>query len=205
VAALKKQLDAFFPKGAAASGSYSRIINAGHYKRLVDSLQDAVSRGAEILYGGHSDPADHFMEPTLIGGVPEDARLLEEEIFGPVLPIVTVKDTAEAIAFINRKPRPLALYTYSNDKAAIRQIRENTRSGSACINHNVVHYSNHNLPFGGVNNSGIGKSHGYYGFLAFSNERATLRQYTPSSIELLMPPYTGLKQRMVDATLRWFK
>jgi aldehyde dehydrogenase (NAD+) len=84
-------------------------------------------------------------------------------------------------------------------------LSTNTRAGTACINHNVVHLSNNHLPFGGINNSGIGKAHGHYGFLAFSNERATVRQYTPSSIDLLMPPYSDLKQRMVDATLRWFK
>ncbi|TNF72585.1 MAG: aldehyde dehydrogenase family protein, partial [Bacteroidetes bacterium] len=111
----------------------------------------------------------------------------------------------EAISFINRRERPLALYIYSKDKRTIRELNTKTRAGSGCINHNVVHYSNHNLPFGGINNSGAGKSHGYYGFLEFSNQRSIVRQYTPSTIELLLPPYTGFKQKIVDATLRWFK
>ncbi len=148
---------------------------------------------------------ERLLEPTLIEGVPADARLMQEEIFGPVLPIITVADTQEAIDIINSKERPLALYIYSKDKKAIQKITRETRAGSGCINHNVVHYSNHHLPFGGINNSGIGKSHGYHGFLAFSNERAMVRQRTFSSVELLLPPYTRLKQRMADATLRWFK
>ena len=205
VKALIGQFDRFFQGSPEGSGSYARIINEKHLQRLAQSLEDATSRGAEILYGGTFDAKSRFFEPTLVQGVPEDARLLEEEIFGPILPIVTVASAEQAIAFINRRERPLALYIYSKDKHTIGQINEKTRAGSGCINHNVVHYSNHHLPFGGVNNSGIGKSHGLHGFLEFSNQRSIVRQYTPSTIELLMPPYTGLKQKMVDATLRWFK
>jgi len=205
VSALIEQLESFFHGSPENSDSYARIINEKHLQRLSQSLQDATARGAEILYGGNFDAKTRFFEPTLLEGVPEDARLLEEEIFGPILPIVTVSGAQEAIDFINRRERPLALYIYSKDKHTIEQINQKTRAGSGCINHNVVHYSNHHLPFGGVNNSGIGKSHGFHGFLEFSNQRSMVRQYTPSTIELLMPPYTGLKQKMVDATLRWFK
>ncbi|MEJ2583659.1 MAG: aldehyde dehydrogenase family protein [Robiginitalea sp.] len=205
VTALIEQLDSFFPDTPERSESYARIINEKHLKRLSESLEDATSRGARILHGGNLDAKTKYFEPTLLEGVPEDARLLEEEIFGPILPIVTVSGVEEAIAFINRRERPLALYIYSRDSQTIERINTETRAGSGCINHNVVHYSNHHLPFGGVNNSGIGKSHGFYGFLEFSNQRSIVRQYTPSSIELLMPPYTGFKQKMVDATLRWFK
>ncbi len=205
VKALTAQFNSFFNGSPERSDSYARIINGKHLQRLEDSLKDATARGAEILYGGHSDAATRFFEPTLLDRVPEDARLLQEEIFGPILPIVAVSGVEDAIAFINRRERPLALYIYSRDKRTIGRINGETRAGSGCINHNVVHYSNHHLPFGGVNNSGIGKSHGFYGFLEFSNQRSMVRQYTPSTIELLMPPYTGLKQKMVDATLRWFK
>lgn len=205
IKALQNQLHAFFPEGASKSGSYSRIINSSHHRRLQKALNTAVSDGAEILYGGGNSEENHFFEPTLIGNVPEDATLLQEEIFGPLLPIVTVKDVDEAVNFINRKPRPLALYTFSKSKTTIRRLSENTRAGTACINHNIVHLSNNHLPFGGINNSGIGKAHGHHGFLAFSNERSTVRQYTPSSIDLLIPPYSDFKQRMVDATIRWFK
>jgi aldehyde dehydrogenase (NAD+) len=205
VKALIDQLDGFFQGKAESSDSYARIINDKHLHRLSESLRDATARGAQILYGGAVDQTTRFFEPTLLEEVPEDARLLEEEIFGPILPIVTVSGVEEAISFINRRERPLALYIYSKDKRTIRELSTKTRAGSGCINHNVVHYSNHNLPFGGINNSGAGKSHGYYGFLEFSNQRSIVRQYTPSTIELLLPPYNGFKQKIVDATLRWFK
>lgn len=205
VKALIDQLEGFFQGKAESSDSYARIINDKHLHRLSESLRDATARGAQILYGGAVDQTTRFFEPTLLEEVPEDARLLEEEIFGPILPIVTVSGVEEAISFINRRERPLALYIYSKDKRTIRELNTKTRAGSGCINHNVVHYSNHNLPFGGINNSGAGKSHGYYGFLEFSNQRSIVRQYTPSTIELLLPPYTGFKQKIVDATLRWFK
>ena len=205
VSALVEQFESFFEGNPEGSDSYARIINEKHLKRLSESLQDATSRGAKVLYGGGFDENTRYFQPTLVEQIPDDARLLEEEIFGPILPIVTVSGAEEAISFINRRERPLALYIYSRDKRTIDRINSKTRAGSGCINHNVVHYSNHHLPFGGVNNSGIGKSHGYHGFLAFSNQRSIVRQYTPSAIELLTPPYTGLKQKMVDATLRWFK
>jgi aldehyde dehydrogenase (NAD+) len=205
ITALIEQFESFFNGSPEGSDSYARIINEKHLQRLSESLQDATSRGAKVLYGGSFDKKTRYFEPTLVEQVPEDARLLDEEIFGPVLPIVTVSGAEEAISFINRRERPLALYIYSRDKRTIDRINSKTRAGSGCINHNVVHYSNHHLPFGGVNNSGIGKSHGFHGFLEFSNQRSTVRQYTPSTIELLTPPYTGLKQKMVDATLRWFK
>ena len=205
VSALVEQFESFFNGNPEGSESYARIINEKHLQRLSESLQDATSRGAKVLYGGGYDEKTRYFQPTLVEQVPEDARLLEEEIFGPILPIVTVSGAEEAISLINRRERPLALYIYSRDKQTIDRINSKTRAGSGCINHNVVHYSNHHLPFGGVNNSGIGKSHGFHGFLEFSNQRSIVRQYTPSTIELLTPPYTGLKQKMVDATLRWFK
>ena len=205
IASLQAEFNNFFPEGAGVSGSYARIINEKHHRRLTGALEEACQAGATIIQGGEGDPATRFLEPTLIEGVPPDSALLREEIFGPVLPIVTVSGVSEAIEFINRKERPLALYIYSQDKKAIRRINEQTRAGSGCINHNVVQYSNHHLPFGGINNSGIGKSHGFHGFLAFSNERSIVRQYARSAVEFLLPPYSDVKQKVVDATLRWFK
>ena len=202
---LKKQFHSFYPEGASISDSYARIINDKHHKRLTESLEEATNAGARILHGGGSDAHTRYLEPTLIENLPEDSRLMQEEIFGPILPIITVSGAPEAIDHINRKERPLALYIYSRDKKTIRSINEQTRAGSGCINHNVVHYSNHHLPFGGINHSGIGKSHGFHGFISFSNERSMVRQYAPSSIELLLPPYSNLKQKLGDATLRWFK
>src|SRR5690606_37954071 len=110
----------------------------------------------------------------------------------------------EAIQYINSNEKPLALYIYSKSKRNINKIIANTRAGTTCINNNVVQYSNHNLPFGGSNNSGIGKSHGIFGFQEFSNMRSIMKQHTMGSIEFLFPPYTNLKQKLVDLTIKWF-
>ncbi len=100
--------------------------------------------------------------------------------------------------------KPLALYIYSKSKKNIRKVINETRAGTTCINNNNAHFSNNNLPFGGSNNSGIGKSHGWYGFEAFSNARAVYKQNLPGAIEMLMPPYNDFKQKIIDLTIKWF-
>lgn len=197
------QWDAFYPEGTAESQSLARIINDAHFRRLESALQEAQAGGAKIRYGGRTRAQDRFVEPTLLEGVPEDCSLLRDEIFGPILPLVSVSGPEEALRFINRRERPLSMYIFSRNRREIRFLEEHTRAGGSCVNHNLVHYANLELPFGGINNSGIGKSHGHAGFLEFSNQRPVLRQYLPSSSELVRPPYTRLRQRLADWTLRW--
>ena len=195
--------DSFYPKGAAQSYDLARIVNDTHFTRLDTALHEALKGGARIRYGGQTRAEDRFVEPTLLDNVPEDCSLLQDEIFGPILPLVSVSGPEEALSFINRRERPLALYIFSRNRREIGLLQEQTRAGGSCVNHNLLHYANLELPFGGVNNSGIGKSHGHAGFLEFSNQRPVLRQYLPSSSELVRPPYTRLRQRLADWTLRW--
>ncbi len=157
----------------------------------------------QIEIGGKTNSEDNFIEPTVVSNLPEEASLLQEEIFGPILPIKTYKTIDEAINYINSKEKPLALYIYSKSKKNTNYIIANTRAGSTCINNNVLQYSNHNLPFGGSNNSGIGKSHGIFGFQEFSNMRSVLKQHTKGSIELLFPPYNNFKKKLADFTIKW--
>ena len=201
---LKQQVKAFYTEEASKSESYSRIVNNRHFDRLVNHLEDAKKHNATFEMGGKSKSEENFIEPTLISNLPENASLLQDEIFGPILPIKTYKTNEEVINYINSKEKPLALYIYSKHKKTINDIIKNTRAGSTCINNNVVQYSNHNLPFGGSNNSGIGKSHGFFGFQEFSNKRSVMKQHTKGSIEFLFPPYTNLKQKIVDLTIKWF-
>lgn len=201
---LKQQVKAFYTEEASKSESYSRIVNNRHFDRLVNHLEDAKKHNAIFEMGGKSKSEDNFIEPTVISNLPENASLLQDEIFGPILPIKTYKTNEEVINYINSKEKPLALYIYSKHKKTINDIIKNTRAGSTCINNNVVQYSNHNLPFGGSNNSGIGKSHGFFGFQEFSNKRSVMKQHTKGSIEFLFPPYTNLKQKIVDLTIKWF-
>ncbi|MBQ0787968.1 MAG: aldehyde dehydrogenase family protein [Oceanihabitans sp.] len=204
VSELREQLKIFYTADASASDSLSRVVNAKHYERLVAHLEDAKSKNATIEIGGKTASEDNFMEPTVISNLPETASLLQDEIFGPILPIKTYKTLEEAIAYINSKEKPLALYVYSKSKKNTNTVIKNTRAGSTAINNNVLQYTNHNLPFGGSNNSGIGKAHGIFGFQEFSNMRSVLKQHTIGSIEFLFPPYTNFKQKLVDLTIKWF-
>ncbi|MBR9844776.1 MAG: aldehyde dehydrogenase family protein, partial [Algicola sp.] len=199
--ALKKQLAEFYTENPSSSESYGRIVNQKHFKRLKGYLEDAISKHASIAFGGVSEDKDNYIEPTVVFDVPEDSDLMQNEIFGPILPIKTYSKTDEVIDYINSKEKPLALYIFSKNKKNIRHIINNTRAGSTCINHNLLQFLNHNLPFGGSNNSGIGKSHGYFGFLEFTNQRSVLKQHTFGAVDLLMPPYTNFKQKIVDLTI----
>jgi len=125
-------------------------------------------------------------------------------IFGPILPVYSFSNIETVIDEINSREKPLALYIYSKKKKNIKHIIANTRAGGTCINHNAAHFFNVNLPFGGSNNSGIGKAHGKEGFVSFSNPRAIFKQHIPNALDLLTPPYNDFKQRLIDLTIKWF-
>ncbi|WP_431132493.1 aldehyde dehydrogenase family protein [Psychroserpens mesophilus] len=202
--AFKKYLTEFYTENPSASDSFGRIVNQKHFNRLKGYLEDAISRNAVIELGGTLEEQDNYIEPTLVFNASEDSDLMQNEIFGPILPIKTYAKTDEVVNYINSKEKPLALYIFSKNKKTSDYIINNTRAGSTCINHNLLQFLNHNLPFGGSNNSGIGKSHGLYGFLEFTNQRSVLRQHTFGAVDLLMPPYTNFKQKIVDLTIKWF-
>ena len=203
-ASFKKHLTAFYSENPSESMSLGRIVNQRHFNRLKGYLEDAKSRHATIVCGGASEETDNYIEPTLVFDVSEESELMQNEIFGPILPVKTYTSSQDAIDYINSKEKPLALYIFSKNRKRVNEIINNTRAGSTCINHNLLQFLNHNLPFGGSNNSGIGKSHGYFGFLEFVNQRSVLKQHTIGAVDLLMPPYTNFKQKIVDLTIKWF-
>ncbi len=204
VAAIKGKIKSFYGDDPSKSTDYCRIVNDRHHARIKSMIDDAVSKGGKIVMGGESIADQDYIAPTMITDMAMDSQIMTEEIFGPILPIKTYKALDEAINWINSGEKPLALYIYSKSKKNINQIMKNTRAGGSCINNSDVHFFNTNLPFGGSNNSGIGKSHGKYGFLAFSNARSVLQQNIPGALEMLMPPYTGTKQKLIDMTIKWF-
>lgn len=177
----------------------TRMVNQRHAQRIASLLDDATARGASVLAGGEVDAAQCFVAPTLIGNVPADARILDEEIFGPVLPIIGYMDIDHVITEINQQPKPLALYCWSSDQKEIDKVLTRTSSGGTCINHCMMQFMHGELPFGGVNNSGIGNAHGYYGFKAFSHERAVLRSSRLMLSKLYFPPFTARRSRII----RW--
>jgi aldehyde dehydrogenase (NAD+) len=208
IASLKKQvIDMFGEQGVLNedSISYSRIVSQKHFSRLNQIVKDAVADGAHVEFSGPADESTLFMHPVLLSNVSLKSRLMEEEIFGPVLPIIAYQNDDEVIEMINRKAKPLALYVFSERSSFHKKILSSTSAGTACINECVIQFTHANLPFGGVNNSGIGKSHGYAGFLEFSNQKSVLKQLTRfSSMSMMYPPFRPRLKWMVDFMLKYF-
>ncbi len=187
------------------SPSYCRIVNQAHFRRLASLVEDATAKGAKVEMGGEMDERDRFIAPIVLSQVSADARIFEEEIFGPVLPIITMKKPDDAIRIVNNKPKPLALYLFTRKRAVREAVLQSTTAGGVCVNDCGIHFLHHGLPFGGVNTSGHGKSHGFFGFLAFSNEKPVLRQRRGmTSVKLFYPPYTTISQRVMDWFLKLF-
>lgn len=184
------------------SPHYARIVNDRHHGRLVSLLDDARQKGAKVVIGGTNTGNDNFFEPTVVTDASDDTRVMQEEIFGPVLPIRSFRDISEPIAEINARPKPLALYLFAKDKALTEKVLDETAAGTSCINHCMVQFLHGNLPFGGVNNSGIGHGHGHYGFIAFSHERPVVEDHF-SSVWMFFPPYTGLVKKLIKIATRW--
>lgn len=204
IAACKKWLINFYRAHPSTSKSYGRIVNNKHLERLSAHINNAKDLKATFEVGGEVNADDKYIAPTIISDLNENATVLKEEIFGPILPILTYDALDECIAYVNSKDRPLALYVFSKHKGNTKTIIANTRAGGTCINNTIIHYANHHLPFGGVNTSGIGKSHGFFGFEAFSNKRAIVKQHTIGATEFLFPPYSKFKEKMARLTIKWF-
>lgn len=186
-----------------AEGSCSIIVNDHHARRVGSLLDEAVAAGAKIYSGGKAD--GRKIAPTIVENVKPDARLMQEEIFGPVLPVVPYATVDEAMAFVNSKEKPLALYVFSRSREVIDRILAGTSAGGSAVNETVLHFLQTNLPFGGINQSGIGRAHGYFGFEAFSNVRGVMEQpFTFAAIQLMYPPYNAFKQKLIDLTLKYF-
>ncbi len=185
------------------SPDFARVVNERHTRRISNLLDDAKQRGAKVRYGGHVDLNERFISPTIIDKIPVDAEILREEIFGPLLPIVEFRDLTEAIDGINREHKALALHIWSTSQASIDRVLRETSSGTACVNHSVAPFAHLNLPFGGVGHSGIGNSHGYAGFKAFSHERSVVKSLSHRIPTMFFPPYGRLVRWVTRFLMRW--
>lgn len=187
------------------SPHYARIVNQRHFDRLMSLLQDACDNGAKTELAGKPDREMRFFPPTILSHVAEDSRIMDEEIFGPILPVVSIKNIEAAVTIINNKPKPLALYIFTNQNSVREKVIGETSSGAVCVNDCAIHFLHENIPFGGVNNSGLGKAHGYYGFLAFSNEKPVMKQRSGfTSVKAFYPPYTPFKKKVMNWFLKLF-
>jgi len=207
VAELEKNIKAYYGDDASKSDSYARIVSDGHTERIKELLDDDESDqpNGNVVYGGITGIEERYISPTVVVNPSVDSKLMQQEIFGPVLPVLLYDNLDEVINFINSREKPLALYIYSNKKSNTNKVVNYTSSGAVLINDNLVHFFHNELPFGGANNSGIGKSHGFYGFQAFSNTKGVLKQTLPfSAIQLLYPPYTPSVKRWADIFMKYF-
>jgi aldehyde dehydrogenase (NAD+) len=198
VAELGVALEKLYGAKPSESVDYGRIVSSHHVDRLAKVMP---AKGVRI--GGQVDKSQRYIAPTVITGVTGDDLIMRDEIFGPILPMIDVKDAAEAIAFINSRPKPLALYVYSADKAVRRAFETQTSSGALDFNVGLAHMSVPDLPFGGVGMSGSGAYHGKRSFDLFSHQKAVLsKPLSPDTLSLIYPPYTASKGRLARGLLR---
>jgi len=185
---LQKCVQNFYGQEPEKSPDYARIISHRHFERLVPLLKDG-----EIVIGGQTRPEDKYIAPTVMDGISWDSPVMEEEIFGPVLPVLEYQDLNDAIAQINARPKPLALYLFSHNKQKQQQVLQQTSSGGVCINDTVMQFQNTELPFGGVGHSGMGRYHGKASFDTFSHFKSVLNKKLWFNANLRYPPYSNFK------------
>ncbi|WP_163997795.1 aldehyde dehydrogenase family protein [Pyxidicoccus caerfyrddinensis] len=185
-----------------ASPDFARIVDPVAWRRVKDVVDRSVAVGAKVEVGGLADGPSRYVAPTVLSGVKADMAIMEGEIFGPVLPVMTYEKREEVYAHIQAGEKPLALYVFSQDKRAIEDVFRNTTSGGAVVNNVLIHVANPNLPFGGVGMSGLGHYHGVYGFKTFSHERAVTVQWMKSLASVFFPPYRGKAQEMASRATR---
>jgi aldehyde dehydrogenase (NAD+) len=183
---LIKSIQQFYGVNASASEHYGKIINDKQWERLNSYLSEG-----EIVYGGKTDRSKLFIEPTIMTHIPEDARIMKDEIFGPILPIITYQSNEEALAVIHKNPNPLAFYVFTENKATEQYWLTNVPSGGACVNNATMHITNHDLPFGGRGYSGTGGYHGKASFNTFTHNKSVLKTPTWIDPSFKYPPYKG--------------
>jgi len=183
---MQKCVQDFYGQEPEKSPDYARIISHRHFDRLVPLLRDG-----EIVIGGQTRPEDKYIAPTVIDGVSWDSPVMEEEIFGPILPVLEYQDLNDAIAQINARPKPLALYLFSKDKQKQQQVLQQTSSGGVCLNDTVMQVGVTTLPFGGVGDSGMGNYHGKASFDTFSHFKSVLKKGFWFDLNWRYPPYNG--------------
>lgn len=204
---LKSVLTEFYGSDAQKSTDYTRIINERHVQRIKRYLNDQ-----EVVFGGQIDEQDRFISPTIVKDPKPDSLIMKEEIFGPLLPIISVENTQEAIDYVNQHEKPLSLYIFSSDKQLINRIIQRTSAGGVCINDTVMHTAVDTLHFGGVGYSGMGSYNGKASFDTFSHYKPVMDRWTGIDPSIRYPPYSESRANWVLRLTRplptipnWFK
>ena len=196
---LRHSINRFFGDDPIESADYGRIVNAHHLDRLMRLLDDPGA--GQLVVGGNADPTTRYLAPTVLLDTAEDSALMDDEIFGPILPVISFEHLDEAIDAIGSRPHPLALYVFSRDRHETASVLERTVSGGALVNHTLLHLAVDDLPFGGVGDSGMGAYHGIAGFDTFSHLRSVYHRPTKPDPKIMYPPYGALKRRILRRLL----
>jgi aldehyde dehydrogenase (NAD+) len=194
--AMKASLREFYGEDPRRTPDYGRVIDQRHHRRLAALLQSG-----EIVVGGQTDEADCYIAPTILRNVPPDSPVMQDEIFGPILPVLAVPSVDAAISFVNARPKPLALYVFTKRKQVEDDVIARTSSGGVCVNATIWHIANSGLPFGGVGPSGMGAYHGRVSFETFSHRKAVLSKSTALDPKIAYPPYTKFKTALLKKLL----
>ncbi len=194
---LKQTITEFFGDDPRTSPDYGRIVNARHHRRLVKLIPGS----GDIYAGGAADEQDRYIAPTILRNVPPDVPAMADEIFGPILPVLRVTDVDHAINFVNSRPRPLALYLFTNSTTVRDSVLARTSSGGVTVNHVLIHLAVPSLPFGGVGDSGMGAYHGKASFDTFSHRKSVLLKPTWLDPSFFYPPYNEAKRKRARCLL----
>ena len=196
---IEKTIRHFYGNDIINNKDYGRIVNERHIKRLKNIIEKDYRY---IAFGGKVNEEKRFVSPTVICPPDDSAACMQEEIFGPILPVLGCDNLDEAIDFINKRPKPLALYVFSENKKSINKTIMNTSSGGVCVNDVVSHIINPELPFGGIGQSGMGTYHGKESFLTFSHKRSVLKKSTAINPSLAFPPFNDIKFKAVKKVFK---
>jgi aldehyde dehydrogenase (NAD+) len=196
IAELEKSVEEFYSGETQENPDYTRIVNSRHHERISQLME-----GQEIAFGGATRAEDCYIEPTVLRNVSPDSPIMQSEIFGPVLPVLRVKDVDEAIGFVNQGEKPLALYLFSADASTEERVLSSTSSGGVTVNGTIMHLANAKMPFGGVGPSGMGAYHGKHSFETFSHRKSVLRRGFRFDIKMMYPPYTKRRTEMAKKML----
>lgn len=208
LAELKTSIARFYGESEAerrASPDLGRIVDDQHFDRLVDLVERSTAAGACVEIGGEFDADTRYVAPTVLSGVTAEMPAMDDEIFGPVLPVLAYGNRAEAIAVVRRSGAPLGSYIFSRDERATEELLRGFPAGGTMVNNTLLHYIGSDLPFGGVGTSGQGSYHGYHGFLAMSHVRPVVRQREPALARIFFPPYEGRLFRFAQRVVRWLE
>lgn len=197
ITAVLAEIEKQFGKEPLKNPNYGKIINEKHFERILGLIN-----GEKLVYGGQSEPESLRIAPTVLNNITWDDAVMGEEIFGPLLPILTFDTLDEALDTVESHPHPLALYFFSEDKAAQKKVLDTCRFGGGCINDTVIHLATSNMPFGGVGESGMGSYHGRVGFETFSHYRSIVDKKTWMDLPIRYQKYTGLKEKMMRMFLK---